>query len=47
MIQLTLDASVLLEWKNIESNTWGLLELQTREYLLKIHARRLAALKGQ
>ena len=45
LTQLTLDASAVLLKEQFDIDTWGLLELQTREYIHKIHHRRLAELK--
>ena len=45
LTQLTFDASALLDIKNFDNITWGLLEWQTREYIHKIHHKRLAELK--
>ena len=45
LTQLTLDASAVLVKEQFDIDTWGLLELQTREYIHKIHHRRLAELK--
>ena len=45
LIRLTLDASVVLEKDHIDKDSWGLLELQTREFIHKIHHKRLSELK--
>ena len=45
LTQLTLDASAVLVKEQFDIDTWGLLEIQTREYIHKIHHRRLAELK--
>ena len=42
---LTLDASAVLVKEQFDLDTWGLLELQTREYIHKIQHKRLAELK--
>ena len=43
--QLTLDASVVLDKEKVDKDSWGLLELQTREFIHKIHHKRLSELK--
>ena len=43
--QLTLDASVVLDKEKVDKDSWGLLELQTREFIHKIHHERLSELK--
>ena len=45
LIRLTLDASVVLEKDHIDKDSWGLLELQTTEFIHKIHHKRLSELK--
>ncbi|MCG7892397.1 MAG: reverse transcriptase family protein, partial [Candidatus Thiodiazotropha endolucinida] len=45
LTQITLDASVLLNTNDLGDERLGLLELYTREYLFKIHRRRIVALK--
>ena len=45
LTQLTLDASAVLEMEQIDKDTRGLLEPYTREYVLKIHSKRLTVLK--
>ena len=45
LTQLTLDAPVLLDEEKVDKDSWGLLELQTREFIHKIHHKRLAELK--
>ena len=42
---LTLDASVVLDKEKVDKDSWGLLELQTREFIHKIHHKRLSELK--
>ena len=42
LTQLTLDASSVLVKEQFDIDTWGLLALQTREHIHKIHHRRLA-----
>ena len=41
LTQLTLDASAVLRKEQIDKDTWGLFELQSREYLCKLHYKRL------
>ena len=41
--QLTLDASVVLDKEKVDKDSLGLLELQTREFIHKIHHKRLLA----
>ena len=38
LTQLTLDASAVLRKEQIDKDTWGLLELQSRDYLCKINS---------
>ena len=45
LTQLTLDASAVLDKEQFDKITWGLLELLTREYIHRIHHKRLAELK--
>ena len=45
LTQLTLDASAVLDIEQCEKDIWGLLELQTREYISKIHHKRISELK--
>ena len=45
LTQLTLDVSVILNIEKIDSVELGLLELYTREYIYRIHVRRVVALK--
>ena len=45
LTQLTLDASAVLDKEQFDRITWGLLELLTREYIHRIHHKRLAELK--
>ncbi|MEW8547950.1 MAG: hypothetical protein AB2693_30965 [Candidatus Thiodiazotropha sp.] len=45
LTQLTLDASAVLEMEQVDKDTWGLLELYSREYIAKIHNKRLTVLK--
>ena len=45
LTQLTLDVSVILNIEKNDSVELGLLELYTREYIYKIHVRRVVALK--
>ena len=45
LTQLTLDASAVIETEQCDRDNWGLLELQTREYIHKIHHKRLSELK--
>ena len=45
LTQLTLDDSVLSDLRNFNWDQLGLLELYTREYVFRIHDRRIAALK--
>ena len=45
VMQLTLDASVVLDKEKVDKDSWGLLELQTREFIHKIHHKRLSELK--
>ena len=45
LTQLTLDASAVMEIEQCDRDNWGLLELQTREYIYKIHHKRLSELK--
>ena len=45
LTQLTLDASAVLDKEQFDNITWGLLELLTREYIHRIHHKRLAELK--
>ena len=45
LTQLTLDASAVIEIEQCDGDNWRLLELQTREYIHKIHHKRLSELK--
>ena len=45
LTQLTLDVSAVLEIEQCDQENWGLLKLQTREYINKIHHKRLTELK--
>ena len=45
LTRLTLDSSAVLYKERFDIDTWGMLELQTREYIHKIHHRRRAELK--
>ena len=45
LTKLTLDASVVLDKGQFDNITWGLLELLTREYIHRIHHKRLAEFK--
>ena len=45
LTQLSLDASAVLDKEQLDNITWGLLELLTREYIHRIHHKRLAELK--
>ena len=45
LTQLTLDASAVLDIEQCEKDIWGLLELQTRENISKIHHKRISELK--
>ena len=45
MTQLVLDSSALLENGSVQTDILDLLELHTREYIYKIHQRRVAKLK--
>ena len=45
LTQLTLDASVLINFENIDKTLLGSLELCTREYIHRIHVRRVRELK--
>ena len=45
LTQLTLDASAVLDIEQCEKDIWGLLELQTREYISKIHHKRISELQ--
>ena len=45
LTQLVLDSSVLFDHGAVSSDVLDLLELHTREYIYKIHQRRVAKLK--
>ena len=45
LMHLTLDVLVILNVDKIDSVELGLLELNTREYIYRIHVRRVVALK--
>ena len=45
LTQLTLDASAVLDIEQCEKDIWGLLELQSRKYISKIHHKRISELK--
>lgn len=45
LTQLTLDASALINFENIDKEQLGSLELCTREYIHRIHVRRIRELK--
>ena len=45
LTQLTLDASAVIEIEQCDRDNWGLLELQTREYIHNIQHKRLSELK--
>ena len=45
LTQLVLDASMVLDPRDIHSEVLDILELQSREYVYKIHQRRITKLK--
>ena len=45
MAQFVLDLSVLLNYGAVQSDVLDLLELHTREYIYKIHQKRVARLR--
>ena len=47
LTQLLLDASAVLDIEQCEKDIWGLLELQTREYISKIHHKKVQVGKDQ